>query len=350
MKKSFKVLLNEIFADDNKWNYYVNSDIAINNPFDCGHNAKEFIKNFIKLSGKSSSSNILYKKIDGLEDYRAIHIVSTFFFGIYIYENSNLFKSKISKELKKYQDKSKYHSNVEFAFVWFICCLFHDLGYEFEDDKNPKHSCFYDFYKENNLKSLNRVVGVPKLYKNIHKDYFNYRAKKNKNDHGICGAYILFKDLCKIREDEEKLNNNGKLSWENELENVYNFASWIILSHNIWYANEWDKCAVECYNKEKLDELILKEKEYKISLDKYPFLFLFSLVDSIEPLKRIKDTQYLNEIFVEINVNNIVIESNLDCGCHTDILKQANGLNNWLTKTEIIDNKVIIDLIVENGK
>ena len=63
MKKSFKVLLDEIFGDDNKWNYYVDSDIAIKNPFDCGHNAKEFIKNFIKLSGKSTSSNILYKKM-----------------------------------------------------------------------------------------------------------------------------------------------------------------------------------------------------------------------------------------------------------------------------------------------
>lgn len=352
MDKSFKQILKETITNKSKWNYY-NRDIAINNPFDSGEASKNFIMNFIKYSGKGNSRD-LKKNIEGLPDFRAMHIVSTFFFGIYLYENSETISVNINKKLEKYQNRSKYSSDIKFSFIWFLACLFHDLGYKFED--SIKYTSFDDFFREEKLINLKQIIGLPKLYKTVHKDYFNYRAKSEndkigKNDHGICAAYLLYTDLCKIRSEEETSDNKtNSLCWEKSLEDVYNFTAWIILAHNIWYTSNKDLNTVKKYEDGKLNDLILKNNQYKISLTKCPFLFLFCLVDTIEPLKRVKDFSLLEKISIGIESDKIKIESNLPCSCHDTILNQARDLNSWLTTTNLNGNIVEIDLKSNHGR
>ena len=359
MNKSFKQILNEVFSDNSKWNYY-NEKIAKGNPFVSGDASKNFILNFIKYSGKESSRG-LEKNIEELSNDRAMHIVSTFFLGIYIYENSENLSVNINKKLETYQDKSKYSSDIKFSFIWFLASLFHDLGYKFEDEDSIKYVSFDEFFEKEKLINLKHSVGIPKLYETIHKGYFNYRAKSEndkigKNDHGICAAYLLYTDLCKIRSEEENsYNKTNGLCWEESLEDVYNFAAWIILAHNIWYVNESAKCLNESYREAGLEKLILKPKKnktpkYKITLAKHPFLFLFCLVDTIEPLKRVKDFSLLEKISLGIESDKIKIESKLTCTCHDTILNQANGLNSWLIPTRLKGNIVEIDLNPNHGR
>jgi hypothetical protein len=165
-----------------------------------------------------------------------------------------------------------------------------------------------------------------------------------KNDHGICAAYILYRDLCNIRKEEaNSQNRSNNLCWEESLENVYNFASSIILAHNIWYVNKTETCTVCCYEQAGLNDLIFNG-EYKIKLYKYPFLFLFCLVDTIEPYKRFKNIEILDNISLEILNDTIIIESNLICSCNETILNHAKSLNDWLAPAKKNGNTVIIKM------
>ena len=193
-------------------------------------------------------------------------------------------------------------------------------------------------------------IGVPPFYKDIFEKYFNYIVDEfNKNDHGIYAAFQLFSDLCYIRENEfirqQCLGVKASpLCWEEPLVNIYNYASWIILAHNIWYVNEDDNCNSKRY-RPKLNSLILKKNERKININDHPFFFLFCLVDSIEPYKLVKVNNLLDKIQIELTNNELIIESNLECGCHKVLLNKATNLNDWLTVSKRInDNSVRIQL------
>jgi hypothetical protein len=326
--------INEIYKElfDNKciWDYYSGND-GLPDPFDPTENCNEFIKQFIEYSGKQGS--VLFDKINKLEPDRLMHIVATFFLGIYLYENSDNIKRTINKELSQFKTKTKYSSKVTFSYMWYLMCLFHDLAYDLEKEAKYKSLATFQKHKCAN-KTLGKYAGVPEIYANNLPKYFKYMAKQyKKNDHGICAAHILYHDLCKIRKEQANLKTSN-LFWEEALENVYNYAAWVILAHNMWYAGENDSDAkyYRCYG---LGELILKENEYKISLEKYPFLFLFCLVDGIEPLKKMKK---LEKISLGIETDRLVIR------CQDRFLQSAKELNKWLTKTDGSENEVIVYL------
>lgn len=338
-------ILHTSFDYKDCWNFYSNKDINLENAFDSEDNSKEFIKRFIKLAEKAET-NALFEKIDNL-GIRATHIVCTFFLGIYLYEKNERIKEAIDAEICRLKKKYKFTSDVQFSYIWFLICLFHDLGYDYENNPDAYRD-FEDFFKKvKYLRDLGKGEGVPKLYEHVYKKYFNYRLESMKVDHGICAAFILYRDLCKIRNEQHSSDEpKSILSWEPQLDKVYNYASWIILAHNIWFVREKDKCGAKCYESKKLKKLILKENDgvpkYSISLKKHPFLFLFCLVDSIEPFKIVKEVSLLNKIIIEVKSGEIILESNLNCGCHDFLLNKAEDLNNWLTKSKIVENKVII--------
>ena len=167
--KNLLSIYEEIFRDTNSWKYY-SSMIPIN-PFENHADSEEFIRNFIKFSGKAYD-NLLYDDINPLEGKRINHIVSTFFLGKYIYLNIPSIKKPIDKIIEKYQIKME--SNIEFSFLWFLICLFHDLGYRIENEK--RYVNFEAFLSRNcSITSfLNRHVAVPKVYFNTYEAYFNY--------------------------------------------------------------------------------------------------------------------------------------------------------------------------------
>ena len=349
MKRNVTKIYESFFEPKNTidWNYYGDNDIEQENPIHSIEKCKNFITKFITLSGKYNA-NTLFEKITELKDFRAQHIVSTFFLGVYFYNNVPIIRRAIDKKIKKFKNRKIYTSEIEFTYMWFLACLFHDLGYKFEEDS--EYESLAHFFQKENLRNLNSPDGVPSFYKKVYEAYFEYRiSDMKKNDHGICASFLLFNDLKIIRNEQENSDNkNKKLCWEKSLENVYNFIAWIILAHNIWYTNESATKKAKEYQG-VMSDLILRENDkginYKITLKNHPFLFLFCLVDTIEPIKCVRYTGLLEKIEIEIiGDDKIVFQSNLDCGCQDRFIKQVDGLKDWLIGTDVVDNKVSIVL------
>lgn len=309
-----------------KWNYYSGNDFYAS-PMLSTDKSIEFIKNFIKLSEKSE--NRLNEEIDKIGD-RATHIVSTFFIGYYIYQNT-IFKSLIDCEIELKIKKWKVGSDVNFSFIWFLTCLFHDLGYAIESSKKIKYISLCNL--EKGTRKLKEVDGVPKFYEDIFANYYRYRIEQyGTNDHGITAAYLLYDSFCQIRSLAENSNPyNGEkqiLCWEKALEKVYNFCAWNILAHNIWFCNKSDEKRVGIYERYGLNDLVLEDANYKIKLEEHPFFFFLCLVDTIEPYKRVKNYEELKDIKLEIidekTINIISLSDKND-------LSDAIGLEKWLT-------------------
>ena len=340
--KSFYSIIEETFNNKDIWNYY-SSKKSKKNPMLSEKDSMEFIRKFIQLSGKAE--NKLQGEINKIEQ-RATHIVSAFFIGHFIYQNT-AFKKLIDEYLEK--KKSEWEvKKVDFSFILFLVCLFHDLGYVIENGD----ILFCDSIEslEEKTSKLGEIDGVPKLYENVYRNYYKYRIISHvSNDHGITAAYLFYSSICKIRklacENKDKLSG---LFWGEELVKVYNFCAWNILAHNIWFCNESDEGKVKVYKHYRIDDLIFKDKEitsqsYKIDIKEYPLFFFFCLVDTIEPYKRVQDYEELKKIHLEYGENEMFINVISETDKYT--LKDAEKLNEWLTpSTPTIQKKVIIKL------
>lgn len=313
-----------------KWNYY---NKKITNPNLCDVNSCAlFIKKYIKLAEKSKA--LLYNEIDYLRTHfpeRLTHIVSTFLIGIWIYRSkrSSPFHKLISEELKRLKCFQHKQGNIDidqqFAFVWFMIALFHDLGYKAENTENgenlPNHTIPLTINNDSNC-----LQSVPDFYKSIYQQYYKYR---NNKEHGIYAGIIFDRDICEIRSYQEC--SDSKLNWSKELEELYHYVAWIILSHNIWMIRKADKEKVKIYEENHLDALILSSEkdnkgeyiDYKIKLNKHPLFSLFCVIDAIEPTK---SSSCLTNIDIKLTKDKIIIDSN-------DSLYQDKvySLNEWLT-------------------
>lgn len=340
MRKTIKDILEETFNNQRAWNYYSNQNFS-NLPLKSIKESKKFIRDFFRSSGKDV--NPLNKQIDELKD-RAIHIVSAFLLGHYLYETT-LLKTKIDREIARLRNSLNLETEVEFPFIWFLVCLFHDLGYNIENGGRLRYKTVKKLISVNG--ELNQVSGVPELYSTIYKNYFQYRMKEHcVNDHGITIAHIMYKSLCQIRERADVLPNAGqkKLCWEKDLDRIYNFCAWNVLAHNIWFGKRGNKYDEIVYTQYKIERLLLNKQEYEINLNQHPFFFLFCLVDAIEPYKKVLDFESLSQVELEILNDKIIITSNLKCNCGNAVLAQAESLNKWLTYTKKQENNVVISL------
>lgn len=251
-------ILNRInILDTEKW-MYKDSD------FDFTFNPHKFSSQYLDYSDKEKLKSILPES-----QSRLPHAFSTFFIGILIYNNTDLYNSP---NLKGYSNK--YGKFRLFPFIWFITSILHDTY--FDDEMNNIKS--QDVKLEDRIKLLSKNTNnVPKYLSSSIEKYYSYRLKNDKYDHGIiAGVNLLFK-LCSIR-DENK--NNSKF-WEKKLIKYYFQASQVIAVHNIWLPQEND---IVKYQAAGLYELI-KNKNTKISYKQFPLLFLLGLVDTIDPVK-----------------------------------------------------------------
>jgi len=343
-----------LFDNTAYWDYYKQREY-FSYPFgsDDYSLCDNFIISYFRFAGKEIDS---FRGFTDKLAKRSQHVVSTFFLGIYLYNNSDYIHNEVNKELRYNYAVwcNDFEIEREFTFIWFLISLFHDMGYIIEEEKNgktPKYASFQEFLEiECNGKKLQKFTGIPKIYANAYKPYFEYRINvHHKNDHGICAAFLLFKNLCEIRARKEKEKDStpeDKLYWGKSLIKIYNFAAWIILSHNIWYGDKNDPCKMAEYNCAGLKDFLIDDKEFKIRFEDHPTFFLFCLVDSIEFLKSVKDISLLKKIELGINNGNskeceIVVESKLACGCNDNVLKSVKDLNTWLTATEKIGDKTI---------
>lgn len=342
MKKSFKEIIDETFEDKGSWDYYsdTKSPNPDYNPMESVGKSGKFLIDFIELSGKAE--NELVMEIDKLKE-RTTHVVSAFFIGHYIYKNTR-YKTLIDNQIENIKPNG-LESDVSFPFVWFLTCLFHDLGYMIEEFDCLKYENFNELLSSIENKLPENRNGIPKFYNQIYKNYFDYRIKEHgKNDHGIVAAHLLYDSLYKIRQLAviNPTDTQKKLCWEEQLLEIYSFCAWNILGHNIWFGKENDSCDKLIYSKYKIKRLLLEKNKIKINAKKHPFFFLFCLVDTIEPYKKTLDYNSLDKVFFELNEDKIAISTDLKCSCGKSILESTKKLNEWLVKTTDDNNKVEI--------
>lgn len=295
-----------------KWDYYninehVTSNIELLSRASC---CKCFIKEILRAGDKHRMN--FAQKIDSLEDKKLIHTVSVFFLG-------HIFKEWFSSINVTNKDNDE-----EFSFLWMLICLFHDIGYVFE---NGNETCFPNF--EHFPKDIPK--GIPEIFgKELIQNYYNYRISvMQKNDHGIIGGNEFLNNII-----EEFDNTHGLLSMAPT--EIYELIVYIIACHNIYFTQP-SSANAKCYRCHNLDTLI--SNEHNISPIDHPLLFLFDLVDSIDPMKimTLDDTKHVYIDFhdnqVEIDVSNIENERLRKC-----YYAKIRDIGNWLTKVEDADN------------
>ena len=187
-----------------------------------------------------------------------------------------------------------------------------------------------------------RPINIPSVYnKELLKRYNEFRkCRYGKNDHGIIGGIKLFSDLCELRREKEHYGDG--LYWKKSLENDFGLASWTIACHNVYFIDENDG-NTPCYRHFQLDKLVYNGQSRAINIKMNALFFLFCLVDSIEPMKRVLDFQQLKNISMSIDKGSITLNYDLLCPVLYEDYKQTIiKLNDWLT--DISDDGTVISL------
>ena len=324
---------NRIIANHIRWDYYGlgNCQIYSVNDIEDGDKCRAFLRTLLAESGKEET--YLSKSIAQLSDDRLCHIVSVYFFGFLLYEQCDFIKQNVNKQLKWLKKnhcansaRESESSEEKFSYLWFLVCIFHDLGYIFEQN------CYPDCNWQQRITSRipgRRPKGIPAYYtKDLLEKYASFRqCRYNCFDHGIYGAKVFYADLCKIREDNDK-HQDSQRYWGKELIQYFNLASWLIACHNVFYVKCNDVNA-QCYKYYGLDSLIYHDRSRKIILRKHSLFFLLCLVDSIDLMK----SAYISvsdweKIKIHFTDNQIILNfSELPSAK----LSMITDLNFWLT-------------------
>lgn len=325
------------------WNYYnLRNDSRITSVTDISDDikCKLFIKEFIAESGKGKT--FLSDNINTMQGGRISHIVSTFFLGFVLYNQCRSIKDNVNRQLHwlKKNPTTSYgeeSNGNKFAYIWFLTCLFHDLGYVIES--NQFSDCGW---MQQQKKLPRRPKWIPAIYtKDLLEKYDLFRRHYyDCFDHGIYGAEIFYNDLLKIREEKENSNDTTRF-WGKELIQYFNLAAWIIACHNVFYVKE-DDSKVRCYQSYGLDSLIYQERARKISLKKHPLFFLLCLVDSIDMAKVI-DLSVDDWGKIQVTITDTQIRFIFSDRLHIDYQKFVK-LDEWLTSATVHHNELIISL------
>jgi len=318
------------------WDYYDREDTigcTLLDNWSCQVKHIEFIEEYLKIGGKEG---VLSNFDFALKDFnRAIHTNTVFFLGCLFYK-----KLKLKNKIHFYR-KNKYD---EFYFIWFLTSLVHDFGYKVEENKNKFPKITEDIktisvknnlldYEKTTEKHLSQAYNSFKeptkkiidYIKTYHEEALQgKRSSKNckKIDHGIYAGLKLYDALVKNREkrkENEKVENDS-LYWGKELEKFYAIASFSIATHNM--------------RREGIDEDIEK---LKFSINKEPFLFLFGLIDTLEPTKTFLncDPKYvLENICITFDENKIKIQNKKDSKLKFEnYAKKIKDLEKWIDLT-----------------
>lgn len=329
---------------NDEWDYYFSA--PLNNPFYFIENGRFdlFIKEYFGKSGKRKIV-VNFKKNDLFTPSRAIHTVSVFFLGIYIWKNTNINSIFLN-------DTTNIRGNPTFQFVWFLSILFHDYAESIEKDINcdDLDDLFKKYKIEHRLTDIIKVDHIDKRLFKLIKKYFTFRRYSMKSvDHGIIAGIYLYDRLIKLRrkkEKEGKIENDNGLNWHISLEPLYASASAAIACHNIWTTKRHSKEHSD-YIKFELEALV-RPTFKKIKCKNNPLLFLFGLVDTIDPIKYfmkkgLSSDSILNRLDLECSDDSITI---IKKDIKDDIFKQyrddnSRNFEGWLDLTveNIIDNK-----------
>jgi len=325
--------------DKKIWDYYdpQHEYARIDNPFnhsvDNLDNHKCFIKKYFGIAGKREVLQQFEVNSEFFSGERAIHTNSVFFFGLILQEKTIL-KTKIFEG-----ELSKMDYEI-FPFLWFLSILFHDYGMMIEENSHlikDKIVTLEDLMKEysidNNL--LDKIVEntSDQLTRLISKYFIYRRFSSKKIDHGIFAGVYLFDRLVKIRRIKS-IQNNSEFSWHESLEEYYALSSVAIACHNIWTTRK-DSPFESGYIEYELRDLVVPNFK-EISLDNFPLLFLFGLVDTIDPVKIYTRVGFspeiiLTSLYITITKRSMTIINGKDSTLDFDLIKNATkNLKGWL--------------------
>ena len=310
--KTISAIYDEIFSDEN--NFYYPNVKALRIKDWTEQEALIFIKTYFEVGSKE-----IFCKQNMLEKYnRAVHTVSLYALGIFLYEKMGI-NCKINNVIG---------GKDSFLYIWYMTCLYHDMGYVYENSqgrdldgcetldlfiKKVLEGEPYLFYKGNK-----ENASLEELCRNYYKYIYETRGHV---DHGVVGGIILYHNLIRnYKEKKQKSGSGNETKFYDEAKNVwfskdlfpyYKLAAMLIARHNMWYASPEKS---EAYKAAGLDKLILN-REQRINLEKakpeMKLLFLLCFADTIEPLK----------VYNQCNTQFVLEHLKLD------IAKSSTGLN-----------------------
>ena len=360
--KTLLQIYNDISENKNLYDYY-GSNLILEDAWINVDRAHSFIHQYFQ-NGEKAIFGLKICRDMYQPDIRDIHTVSVFILGIEIARKMKI--RILGNEL----------------FIWFLMCLYHDMGYKLENktDLVKEYYTLDKFLQKNEIKEEYNIFKVYKK-KTLCENYYRYRAEDRYRttehgvikehgviDHGIAGGIILYNVLVKNYYMVKNHSGNNKDSFEyrNCMFSKDNFEDYAkaaigIIRHNMWYANKSDDC--KTYHKYGLDDLI-SEPQNKICYTDDRLLFLLCLADTIEPLKRFRNlgtNEEINEILRQIcmdieNINNqknskitITIQVSDELENKDKLIENCRSLDSWMNvKTTQEDNKVKITFSFQN--
>lgn len=322
-----------ILSDRKLWNYVSFGDFEVqietlfNNP-----NTLNFIKMYMFYSGKVK---VLpwgeLSKNENLFEDRAPHTISLFLFGILVVRHLGI---NFEKNPNYFSD-----SYENFLYLWSAMCLYHDIGYLYEnqlDELVKKCPTVSDFNKHVHIK-FNLLDNSDD--RALAEKYYNYRWNNfNRIDHGIAGGLLMYDRLMKDIFEHEELHNQCVIyfgdtrRFSETNKDCAKIVSSGILRHNMWFAN---KASYKDYERAGLNELLPKpDKSHKYCINDNALLFLLCLLDTLEPFKIDTKSSY-NDILKGIDItfsekrNGLTISVNdgLDAN---NYFKRIKDLEDWL--------------------
>lgn len=302
---------------------------------------RDFILGYFKSGEKQKI--IILKLLDYLSQNRLQHMVSAFLLGVYLYDKLEILHDAIDKLSEQLEqsviwptEKVPESARKCFLYLWFITCLYHDMGYIFEDMPLESCLCCDEFISgiltRDELESFkgpfNHKDRIPEeLAKNAGTYFVNGLEKNIRDkkciDHGIAAGVLLYKEMGKLHTVDPVVQENKSKLWVGKpiLKNHIEHCAWCIICHNIWCYSEDNVNMVKLYNEREigLSELIFKGKNRFIKLNEHPLLFLLCLVDTIEPVKR-SNWDYLKRMSIEIADDKIIINNHPSSKLNLDFI------------------------------
>lgn len=342
----------EIAQNLSRWSYYQHISESIVEKWNDNDAALNFIKKYFIDGGKQAPVDFNIGDVSIKE--RARHAISTYLLGIRLAE---LFKilpyGNKANEVNDPYSKDGFN----FKYYWFLACLYHDVGYVYENStyldesikgKQKRINKLQDnlsALQTDGLEAIQEICDIRYLHNRVFKTYdrseidlyLKGRATCcNCIDHGIAGGLMLYDKLRKQFEqswqnrDRQRSsdrtnfwNNKTGLHLSNSHFEEYAKAANAIIAHNIW---------IDTLNEFKQHEGISIGTKNRISFHKDPLCFILSLADTLEPLKKNIGLNCI-ELGCSDDTNSFIIEISVNVEKGKEYIGCLKKLSEWLDVT-----------------
>lgn len=361
MRKTLYDYFIKIAPED--YNYYEHLSLKLELTQFSNQGNIEFIRSYFKFGNKSCVYKDFNECYVGETEIRASHSVSIYLIGLYICQQSEDLKMAIKNQLSAVGEMS-------FKYAWFLLCLYHDSAIYAERKIEKTDIAKKEQFVSTQLGSLNKYLEYPYTKSSI-LSYYKFRASEEYNDHGIYAGCLFYKRMSEnihniikqARQDATYQNidfdkNNfryNNLHWSSKHKNWHAFIASLIVKHNIWFRNidKHSMMDVKEYVAHNISSFII-DNNSRFSYKTNPLLFLFCIIDTIEPIKLLnkytkQNIDTLKRIGITIDKANngmqlYITISERDRQCVFDNIKRrAINLEEWMNvKVDISKNDSVV--------